>query len=510
MDVVLAPRVEGKGGTAARSHPMPGAIMAELCTAPTLLSFAEALYRTPATDLRLTEQVLIRTDPEPPADAPAPTAEPRGWHLDFAFNPERFDPGHGRPRQTYFQMFSLYSDVLPGAGCTMVVPESHRQTMAAAAQTDGSLESLSEVRGKIVANPAAYGIDTSKGIELSAPAGSLVVFCPFTLHSASVNRGAIPRYVNVQSFYHSTDADVLTNHLLKARYLQHFHDDMHASIAPELGQMLRGRALWGEAMKEQLLEFREKGFFRMPEPLLSAQLIEEVSELQKKVEPKWEAMEFPGMNRLACQFLMVLKESPALMAAVEHAPTLSLAAELLGVDTRGVGGSPQGALVIEACGLGDHPVHWHSNSTADLAFRTALDPQGLGTKTAGLRVLPGSHLRSFEEVTAELRAIPGNEEGEMFAPHPEELTVPLDPESHVIWSPSVWHATELQPSPDAPRRTIGWNYGVAGKTRTRDAAAVKFIFDGVWQKWSQARQKLFGVYDEEAGSDDARSGVARL
>ena len=104
-------------------------------------------------------------------------------------------------------------------------------------------------------------------------------------------------------------------------------------------------------------------------------------------------MEFPGMNRLAVQFLMVLKESPGLMAAIEHGPTHSLAAELLGVDTRGVGGNPQGALVVEACGLGDHPprtepnrqVRWHSDYSSDLAFRTALEPQGPGTNNAGLR-----------------------------------------------------------------------------------------------------------------------------
>ena len=67
------------------------------------------------------------------------------------------------------------------------------------------------------------------------------------------------------------------------------------------------------------------------------------------------------MNRLAVQFLMVLKESPGLMAAIEHGPTHSLAAELLGVDTRGVGGNPQGALVVEACGLGDHPPRTEPN-----------------------------------------------------------------------------------------------------------------------------------------------------
>ena len=80
MDAVLAPPAEG-GGTAARSHPIPGGIMAELCTTPTLLSVAEALYRAPAAELRLTEQVLIRTDPEPPDPAAPDEPTARGWHL---------------------------------------------------------------------------------------------------------------------------------------------------------------------------------------------------------------------------------------------------------------------------------------------------------------------------------------------------------------------------------------------------------------------------------------------
>ena len=80
MDAVLAPPAEG-GGTAARSHPIPGGIMAELCTTPTLLSVAEALYRAPAAELRLTEQVLIRTDPEPPDPAAPDGPTARGWHM---------------------------------------------------------------------------------------------------------------------------------------------------------------------------------------------------------------------------------------------------------------------------------------------------------------------------------------------------------------------------------------------------------------------------------------------
>jgi hypothetical protein len=55
----------------------------------------------------------------------------------------------------------------------MVVPGSHKQTMAAAAQTDGTRAALGELRNQIGANPGEFGIDTDTGVEIPASAGSL-------------------------------------------------------------------------------------------------------------------------------------------------------------------------------------------------------------------------------------------------------------------------------------------------------------------------------------------------
>eukprot|EP01046_Picozoa_sp_COSAG06_P072566 COSAG06_NODE_21290_length_762_cov_1.185520_1_plen_106_part_10 len=65
MDALLPSKDPEKGVAHYRSHPIPGSIMAELCTAPTFLAGAEALWGAPVTELRLNEQVFIRTDPEP-------------------------------------------------------------------------------------------------------------------------------------------------------------------------------------------------------------------------------------------------------------------------------------------------------------------------------------------------------------------------------------------------------------------------------------------------------------
>jgi hypothetical protein len=176
----------------------------------------------------------------------------------------------------------------------------------------------------------------------------------------------------------------------------------------------------------------------------------QVDAAQQKLEPTWLSAQVPeGMNALAIQFFMVLKEvGEDLFALIEAPPTLALAAELLGMDERGVGGRPNGAggyLVVEACGCGqpkdwiDNPVgrqvSWHSDSGSKLAFRTALDPQGGDGGNAALRVLPGSALRVREDVMLEL---PG------AAPHPKEVRLPLDETQMLVWNPTTWHATDVQ------------------------------------------------------------------
>ena len=45
LDGILAPRDPSKGGAASARHPIPGAIMGEICTAPAFLAGAEALWR---------------------------------------------------------------------------------------------------------------------------------------------------------------------------------------------------------------------------------------------------------------------------------------------------------------------------------------------------------------------------------------------------------------------------------------------------------------------------------
>ena len=96
-------------------------------------------------------------------------------------------------------------------------------------------------------------------------------------------------------------------------------------------------------------------------------------------------------------------------------------------------------------------VYWHVDGGPDVrqvSFRTALDRHD--ASNAPLRVLPGSHHRSRDEVAAELMQLElatGNHEEppeHCYARHPEEVEVVLDPRWTLIWTPSCWHATGLK------------------------------------------------------------------
>src|SRR5262249_6531889 len=158
----------------------PGAIMAQ-CITPALVELARAILRNgDVADLRLLEQVLIRTDPKPAPHGPT------GWHVDWAFFPEE---DRAAPRQTYYHMVQACSTVEPGGGAFMIVPGSHHRTYAATARLTREAE-LAEFKR----DPAqAAGVALDEGIEVCASEGDLIVFNPMCIHSASGNARARPR-----------------------------------------------------------------------------------------------------------------------------------------------------------------------------------------------------------------------------------------------------------------------------------------------------------------------------
>jgi len=203
-------------------HPIPGEIMAIILANPALIALAGQLLE--AEELRLLEQVLIRTDPadqEPGA---------RGWHIDMPFFPAHYE---ATPRQTYYHMVHALNPVAPHSGAFTIVPGSHKKTYAATAQMTTEDE-LKEFKSHVIERS---GVDISNAIEVLPEDGDLLVFNPMALHSASANVGKSPRYVYFASFF-DTSADYLQRCLDEKNVRGHFPDSLRDNLPEELKILL--------------------------------------------------------------------------------------------------------------------------------------------------------------------------------------------------------------------------------------------------------------------------------
>ena len=206
-------------------HPIPGAIMADIVNNPQLLDIARKILF--ADDLKLLEQVLIRTDPREATQGPTGAT---GWHIDMAFLPEHYN---ARPRQTYFHMVHILNPIEPGGGGTAVVPGSHHLTYAAAEKL-GSVEELTTLKNDPI---GVAGIDVSQAIEMQPQEGDLFVFNPMCLHSASVNTSSQSRYVYFASFMDSS-AQYLREFLDKTGYQRAFPDSLRDNLPTALQSLI--------------------------------------------------------------------------------------------------------------------------------------------------------------------------------------------------------------------------------------------------------------------------------
>ena len=225
MDSLLPPIVkstdEGNGKQLrerwALRHPIPGTIMAEILANDDLLDLARQSLHTH--ELKLLEQVLIRSDPSQPPYGPL------GWHVDFAFYPRQYE---AVPRQTYFHMIHCLNTVLPGAAAFMIVPGSHHRTYGASAAMN-TAEELTALKQ----NPVEIAdIDVAKGIEVCPNEGDLLVFNPMAVHSGSGNAKDKPRYVYFSSFF-DVSATELSQHLLDSGYHKGFPDSLRNHLSAE-------------------------------------------------------------------------------------------------------------------------------------------------------------------------------------------------------------------------------------------------------------------------------------
>jgi ectoine hydroxylase-related dioxygenase (phytanoyl-CoA dioxygenase family) len=203
-------------------HPIPGAIMAELVDNRGLLALAAQGLKS--RELRLLEQVLIRSDPSPSPHGP------QGWHVDWAFLPRHYE---AVPRQTYFHMVHCLNTVPAGGAAFMIVPGSHNLTYGASEQVQ-----TAEELGKLKRDPIGVaGVNTSDGIEVCPNEGDLLIFNPMALHSGSSNATDQPRYVYFASFF-DTSATELWDELRRTKYREGFPDSLRVNLPTDLQSLL--------------------------------------------------------------------------------------------------------------------------------------------------------------------------------------------------------------------------------------------------------------------------------
>lgn len=211
------------GGAHTLRHPIPGDIMPEIASNPRLIELAKQILYSD--DLRLQEQVLIRTDPK--AGVPSPAS---AWHIDMAFMPEHYN---ARPRQTYFHMVHALNTIPPSGGATTIIAGSHHKTYAAAARL-GSTEALAELKSDPI---GVAGIDLNDAIEILPNEGDLLIFDPMCLHSPSANLSDSPRYVYFASFA-DVSAVYLMDFLKSINYERGFSDAFRDGLPADLKSLV--------------------------------------------------------------------------------------------------------------------------------------------------------------------------------------------------------------------------------------------------------------------------------
>ena len=224
IDSLVGPIVSADHRAARRDlrHPIPGEIMARLVNNPATLELAATLIGS--RELRMREQVFIRSDPSPP-----PYQAPQ-WHIDAAFCRAEFE---AKPRQVYYQMLHCCSTVSAGGAAFMIVPGSHKLSLAAIDKVERT-----EGRGPIQNHTALVpDANDDDGIEICANDGDLIVFNPLCYHASSPNRTSRPRYVYFTSFYHPSAARLIEL-VRRTKYRDDFPDSLRQALPPELQSLL--------------------------------------------------------------------------------------------------------------------------------------------------------------------------------------------------------------------------------------------------------------------------------
>ena len=250
-----------------------------------------------------------------------------------------------------------------------------------------------------------------------------------------------------------------------------------------------------EISETQIHHFHSNGFILVETPFAESQM-QEIDRLFRANEKELESTDWdPEANPSVCRFFMA-GESAFQLA--EQPDVVATARRLLGTEDIHIGACGFGDASSRAGATGRRQIHWHADGGPDVkqvSIRTALDRHD--PTNGPLRLLPGTHTQprdKMQEELLQLELATGRHDAhpkELYARHPQEVELILDPRWTLIWTPSCWHATGEKTGAGL-RRTICWNYYPPGG-RHRDRDILKQILDGKWQDWQEERKQLWGL-----------------
>jgi len=189
----------------AMRHPLYAPVLGEVASSPAMLELQQQLLRPgDMSELKLMQQLLIRSDPHPSRSDPGAGDGAQGWHVrtahqhpatpppsqpttlappdltapaaqqDMSFLPEHYT---AVPRQCFYHTVTYLNTVDTGNAALMVVPGSAELSRSIVATlSEAELEQLRGPQyGAVLAQKVRPHIDTSQGVELLMEEGDTVV-----------------------------------------------------------------------------------------------------------------------------------------------------------------------------------------------------------------------------------------------------------------------------------------------------------------------------------------------
>jgi hypothetical protein len=148
-------------------------------------------------DLRLGQQLIMRTDPSPPPHTPpVSTPDAQSWHTDFhVIFP--FD----RP---FFHCLTALAPIRGGQACFTIVPASASLALAwLAAMGADEIERMRSDLGFRESQQRAFvtSVDRSTAVEIEMGVGDTLVFSLLSVHSGSEASNDLPRHALFTTFF---------------------------------------------------------------------------------------------------------------------------------------------------------------------------------------------------------------------------------------------------------------------------------------------------------------------